>query len=55
MAAILGNFKEIGEIQRNSKNKHMWEILQFVKNKGKFIVRTTEILNKIYKKFNVKI
>ncbi len=33
----------------------MREIFQFVENKGKFFVRTTEIWNKIYKNFNVKI
>ncbi len=33
----------------------MWEIFQFVKNKGKFFIGTTEILNKIYKNFNVQI
>ncbi len=33
----------------------MREIVQLVENKGKFLVRTTEILNKIYKNFNVKI
>ncbi len=53
MGKISGNFKEIGEIQRNSKNT--WEIFQLVENKGKFFVRTAKILNKIYKNFNVKI
>ncbi len=33
----------------------MQEIFQFVEKKGKFFVRTTEILNIIYKNFNVKI
>ncbi len=31
----------------------MWKIFQFVENKGKFFVWTTEILNKICKIFNV--
>ncbi len=53
MGKISGNFKEIGEIQRKSK-KHIWEIFQFVENKGKFFVRRTKILNKIYKNFNLK-
>ncbi len=35
--------------------KYMTEIFQVVENKGKFFLRTTEILNKIYKNFNVKI
>ncbi len=35
--------------------KHMRKIFQFVENKGKFSERTTEMLNKIYKNFNVKI
>ncbi len=54
MGKISGNFEETGEIQRNSK-KHVWTILQFVENKVKFFVLTTEILNEIYKNFNVKI
>ncbi len=33
----------------------MQENFQFVENKGKFFVRTTEILNKVFKNFNVKI
>ncbi len=33
----------------------MREIFQFVENKGKFFIRTTETLNKMYKNFNVKI
>ncbi len=33
----------------------MRENFQFVENKGKFFVQTIEILNKIYKNFNVKI
>ncbi len=45
-----------GEFQRNRRNstkfrKDMREIFQFVENKCKFFVWTTEILNKIRKNF----
>ncbi len=51
------NFRKFQRNWRNSMKfkKHMQEIFQFVENKGKFFVQKTEILNKIYKNFNVKI
>ncbi len=52
--------EKIEKFQRNWRNstklkKHMREIFQFVENNGKFFVQMINILNKIYKNFNVKI